>query len=86
MADYAVRLAPAAERQFEKLPARARELVAAAMVALGMNPRPPGCLKLSGVNDLWSIRVRAYRVIYTIADATLTVTVVKVADRKDAHG
>ena len=85
MAGYRVVLTPAAERQLAKLPRQARELVAAALATLGANPRPAGCVKLAGSDDLWRIRVRQYRVIYQILDAELIVTIVKVGDRKDVY-
>ena len=59
-------------------------MIAAALVALAGNPRPPGCVKLAGAEDLWRLRVRQYRVIYQILDDQLIVTVVKIGDRKDA--
>jgi len=55
------------------------------LVALGANPRPPGCTKLAGADDLWRIRIRQYRVIYQIQDTELIVTVVKVGDRKEVY-
>ena len=83
MAAYRVVLTPAAERQLARLLPQAREMIAAALVALGTNPRPPGCAKLTASEDLWRVRVRQYRVIYQIVDDTLIVTVVKMGDRKD---
>ena len=83
MAAYRVVLTPAAERQFAKLSHQAREMIAAALVALADNPRPPGCVKLAGAEDLWRIRVRQYRVIYQVQDNELIVVVVKIGDRKD---
>lgn len=83
MAACRVRLTPAAERQLGTLPPQARVMIAAALVALGGNPRPSGCAKLAGAEDLWRIRVRQYRVIYQILDDQLIVTVVKIGDRKD---
>jgi mRNA interferase RelE/StbE len=85
MAAYRVVLTPAAERQLGKLSSQAREMIAAALVALGRNPRPPGCSKLSGADDLWRIRVRQYRVIYQILDDQLIVVIVKIGDRKDVY-
>jgi mRNA interferase RelE/StbE len=85
MTAYRVVLTPAAERQLCKLPHQAREMIAAALVALGRNPHPPRCVKLAGAEDLWRLRVRQYRVIYQIRDDQLIVTVVKVGDRKDAY-
>ena len=73
MAEYRVVLTPAAQRQFAKLSHQAREMIAAALLALARNPRPPGCVKLAGAEDLWRIRVRQYRVIYQILDDQLIV-------------
>src|SRR5262245_56052832 len=86
MAAYRVVLTPAAERQLGKLSPQAREMIAAALVALGRNPRPPGCSKLSGADDLWRVRVRQYRVIYQILDDQLIVVILKIGDRKDVTG
>jgi mRNA interferase RelE/StbE len=85
MAEYRVVLTPAAQRQFVKLSHQAREMIAAALLALARNPRPPGCVKLADAEDLWHIRVRQYRVIYQILDDQLIVVVVKIGDRKDAY-
>jgi mRNA interferase RelE/StbE len=64
---------------------QAREMIAAALVALAGNPRPSGCVKLAGADDLWRIRVRQYRVVYQILDDQLIITVVKIGDRKDVY-
>ena len=85
MAAYRVVLTPAAQRQFAKLSQQAREMIAAALLALAANPRPPGCVKLADAENLWRIRVRQYRVIYQILDDQLIVTVVKIGDRKDVY-
>ena len=85
MAAYRVVLTPAAERQFAKLSPQAREMIAAALLALARSPRPPGCVKLAGADDLWRVRVRQYRVIYQILNDQLIVTVVKIGDRKDVY-
>ena len=85
MAAYRVVLTPAADRQLATLPRQAREMVAAAIVTLASNPRPPGSAKLAGAADLWRIRVRDYRVIYTVVSGELVVTVVKIGNRKDVY-
>jgi mRNA interferase RelE/StbE len=85
MAAYRVVLTPAADRQLAKLPGQAREMVAAAIVTLASNPRPPGCVKLAGAADLWRIRVRDYRAIYTVVAGDLIVTVVMIGNRKDVY-
>jgi mRNA interferase RelE/StbE len=85
MAAYRVVLTPAAGRQLGKLSLQAREMMAAALVALGRHPRAPGCSKFSGADDLWRVRVRQYRVIYQILDDQLIVVIVKIGDRKDVY-
>jgi mRNA interferase RelE/StbE len=85
MAAYSVEFTPAAERQFAKLPSAARTLVAAVVVTLGANPRPRGCVKLAGADDLWRVRVQQCSVIYQVFEKRLVVTVVKIGDRKDVY-
>ena len=85
MAAYSVEFTPAAERQFAKLPSAARTLVAAVIVTLATNPRPRGCVKLAGTDDLWRVRVQQYRVIYQVFEKRLVVTVVKIGDRKAVY-
>jgi mRNA interferase RelE/StbE len=85
VAEYRVAFAPAADRQLAKLPRRAREMVAAAILTLRSNPRPPGGVKLAGSDDIWRIRVRDYRVVYAVRDFMLVVTVVKIGHPKDVY-
>ena len=85
MAAYCVVLTPAAERQFARLSLQPREMIAAALVALARNPRPPACVKLAGAEDLWRIRVRQYRIIYQLLDDELLVVVVNIGDRNEVY-
>jgi mRNA interferase RelE/StbE len=58
--------------------------VEAAIDALATNPRPPGYIKLTNSDD-WRIRVGDYRVLYTIEDDRLLVSVVRVQHRRDVY-
>lgn len=82
---YSLVFLPAAARQIRKLPRDVAERVKVATDGLRDNPRPPGCVKLTGAEDLWRIRLGDYRVIYMIADAALVVTVVATAHRREIH-
>jgi mRNA interferase RelE/StbE len=42
-------------------------------------------VKLAGTDDLWRIRVGDFWVISTIADQTLVVAVVRVANRREMY-
>jgi mRNA interferase RelE/StbE len=52
---------------------------------LAVNPRPPGCRKLSGQDDVFRVRVGRYRVLYAIENRRLVIIVLKVGDRKDVY-
>jgi len=82
---YHVSITRAAEKQMDRLPAQIRRRVTDALEGLKEEPRPRGCVKLKGEDDLWRIRVGDYRVVYTIADDKLIVLVVRVAHRKDVY-
>ncbi len=82
---YQVGITRAAQRQIEAPSASMKARIRLAIVALSQGPRPPGVKKLHGEPVLWRIRVGSYRVVYSIDDSARTVTVVKVADRRDVY-
>ena len=51
---------------------------------LADNPRPAGAEKLSG-DEKYRIRQGNYRILYTIEDDIITVTIVKVGHRRDVY-
>ena len=81
---YQLIIKPSAEKQLDRLPANIRRRVVAALEDLRHDPRPPGCVKLTG-DDLWRIRVGVYRVVYQIRDVELIILVVRIAHRKDVY-
>ena len=85
MPKYHVIFAPSADKAHRKLPEAVQKRIAAAARDLADEPRPRGCIKLKGEDDLWRIRVGDYRVVYTIEDDKLVVLVVRVAHRKDVY-
>jgi mRNA interferase RelE/StbE len=82
---FQVFLTASAEKQFARLSASLRRRMTEAFDGLRENPRPRGCVKLKGEDELWRIRVGDYRVVYTIQDDQLIVLVVRVAHRKDVY-
>lgn len=84
MASYNIEISRAARKVIEKLPKAHVKAVTDAIRALGENPRPSGCTKLSGVPG-FRIRVGVYRVVYEIKDDVLVVVVIAVGHRKDVY-
>ncbi|MDR2425530.1 MAG: type II toxin-antitoxin system RelE/ParE family toxin, partial [Prevotellaceae bacterium] len=60
-------------------------LITKHLLALEHNPRPFGCVKLSGFENTYRIRVGIYRIIYTIEDNILTVEIVKIDHRNKVY-
>jgi mRNA interferase RelE/StbE len=82
---YSVELKPSARKELERLPGRVIERIFPRLEALEMEPRPAGCKKLKGGRDEWRIRVGDYRVVYTIDDVKLRVSVTRVRHRSEVY-
>ncbi len=83
--EYRIEFTPQGAGDLRKLARRDRRRVAARIDALARDPWPPGVEKLKGGHDIWRIRVGNLRVLYTIAQRTVTVTVVRVSHRREAY-
>jgi mRNA interferase RelE/StbE len=77
-----VELAPAAQRQLGRLPPGDAARLRSPILALAIEPRPPGVVKLEG-SEFWRLRDGELRVIYAIDDAKRLVVVLKVARRSE---
>ncbi len=86
VAKYAVDLKPSVRKELERLPATLIERIFPKMEALGVEPRPVGCKKLKGGQQEWRIRVGDYRVVYTIDDSKLRVSVTRIRHRSEVYG
>ena len=73
-----------AQKELALLPGEAYGRVRNAIAALAEEPRPPGCLKLTG-RDGWRIRIGSYRVVFEINDKEKVVTVLHVGHRRDIY-
>jgi mRNA interferase RelE/StbE len=81
---YTVRVLRGARKDVESLPIELRRRLYQALHALADDPRPPGCMKLSGRQG-WRIRVGDYRILYDIDDRERTVTVARIRHRGEAY-
>jgi mRNA interferase RelE/StbE len=82
---HRILFAPAALRQFRKLPAAVQRRVSPHIDALADDPRPPGVVKLSGFADIYRLRVGDYRIVYEIQDVGLIILVLKIGNRRDVY-
>jgi mRNA interferase RelE/StbE len=82
---YRVSFAPAALRQFRKLPAAVQRRLSPHIDALADNPRPPGVVKLSGTSDIYRVRVGDHRIVYEIQDVVLIVLILKIGNRREVY-
>jgi mRNA interferase RelE/StbE len=80
---FRVDLAPAAQRQLKRLPPGAAAAVRGPILALGLDPRPPGATKLAE-SDFWRLRVGDLRVSYDIDVRAKVVVVLRVARRSES--
>ena len=85
MASYRVEITASAEKALARLPKTDRLRVARAILALAAAPRPRGCRRLTGQEDVYRIRVGVYRVIHSIEDRRIVVVVLKIGHRKDIY-
>ena len=76
-------LAPAAQRQLRRLPPGDAARLRGPILALAIDPRPPGATKLAGT-EFWRLRIGDLRVIYVIEDDGRLVVVLEVARRSES--
>ena len=80
---YRVELAPAAQRQLGRMPPGVGASLRGPILALGLDPRPPGIRKLEG-SEFWRLRVGELRIVFAIDDAARLVVVLRVARRSES--
>lgn len=85
MPRYAITFHPSARRAFAKLENVVRQRLSDSLKALANDPRPPGAKHLVTDEQLWRIRVGAYRIVYAIEDDRLLILVVKIGHRRDVY-
>lgn len=85
MARYEILIKPSARKELEAVDLkRDRQRIVETILALAENPRPAGCRKLSG-KDKYRIRCGDYRVVHSVENVVLIVTIAKVGHRRDVY-
>ena len=84
MENYSLFIKPSAAKEIEAIPKKDRPRIISRIQSLAIDPRSPGCEKLSG-EDKYRIRQGLYRILYTINDYELIISVVKVGHRREIY-
>jgi mRNA interferase RelE/StbE len=82
---YSVSIANAAEKALKRIDRAVKNRLTIAILELGTEPRPNGCLKVKSADGLWRIRVGDYRIGYEISDEAHTVKVVRIGHRSEFY-
>lgn len=85
MTRYSIEIKTSAQKEMDLLSDPLFARVDKRILRLADDPRPQGCRKLRGQKDIWRIRVGDYRVIYSIHDATRTVSILRIAHRREVY-
>ena len=84
-ARYTVEVARRAWKVIAALPRRDQQRIRAAIDLLADDPRPPGCVAMTGEPHAYRVRVGVYRIVYEVIDNKLIVHVVRVRHRRDGY-
>jgi mRNA interferase RelE/StbE len=84
VASYKLLIKPSAAKELEALPRKDRSRIVSKIEGLVDNPRPTGAEKLSG-EEKYRLRQGDYRVLYSIQDASATITIVKIGHRREVY-
>jgi mRNA interferase RelE/StbE len=85
MDNYSITFARSARKELESLDAGIVRRVFLKIELLSREPRPTGCRKLVGEENLWRMRVGDYRILYSIDDGNKSVDVIAVRHRSKAY-
>lgn len=82
---YTIQIRKKALKEIKLIPTPNKEKIIKAINELSNNPRPVGCKKLKGDEELYRIRIGDYRVIYNIEDKIKIVEITRAGHRKDIY-
>jgi len=85
MASYEVRMTRSAEKELSSLPKSLLSILWQRIKTLADQPRPAQMKKLKSAEKAYRLRVRSYRIVYTIDEGQKLVTVTAIRHRKDIY-
>ena len=85
MDSYEVRMTRSAEKELGSLSKSLVSVLWQKIKTLADQPRPTQTRKLRGAEKAYRLRVRSYRIVYTIDDDRKLVTVTAIRHRREAY-
>ena len=76
---------PAARRALAAIQGDAQPRIDAQILALGIEPRPPGVRRMRGRSSSYRVRVGAYRIVFRIDDEDRLVEITHIGHRRDVY-
>jgi len=84
MEKYKIEIKESAVKELNSIPKKDLKKIVQKIRSLSDNPRPNGCVKLSG-RERYRIRQGDYRILYSIENEILVVYVMKIGHRKEVY-
>ena len=84
MGKYKIEIKKSAAKELNSILQKDLKKIIQRIKALSDNPRPTGCVKISG-QEHYRLRHGNYRIVYSVEDEILVVYVVKIGHRKDIY-
>jgi mRNA interferase RelE/StbE len=81
---YQILIERKAQKELENLPSSVIDPIISALNNLKINPWPHGAKKLVD-QDGWRIRIRDYRILYTVDHQSKIIKIYRIKHRKDAY-
>jgi len=85
MAKYRIEISATAERQLKKIRREDKVRILRSISLLASDPRPSGCRKMSGYDDIYRLRIGDYRVIYEVDGRRIIVVILKIGHRREVY-
>jgi mRNA interferase RelE/StbE len=85
MTDYVITFSRSARKELESLDGKTVRRIFPKLETLAKQPRPAGCRKLVGEENLWRVRVGEYRIIYSVDDSIREIDIIAIRHRRSAY-
>lgn len=82
---YKIKISSKAEKQLNKLSIDEIKLIKESVNKLENNPRPIYSKKLKNRNEIYRLKIKKFRVLYSIHKNILIIHVLKILKRKEAY-